>query len=243
MKGINRNNLQRNGYILESYVLQGREPCSLYKSTVPSTTSFHGPHCMSEHEIHCTSEHEIHCTSEHEMIRRGSNFSPTATRVRHNWCTPKIRVSVYQGMQLQIYGYGEVDMYKKSAKGSGMLSLDPAVEKFQPLHQSRLSCPSLLTFPVTIIMPTFLVPIVFAPSPFTVQCFISSYPRPRLRPQLSGEEFPTCSQRLSLLAGLLGSSGCTARQSLAHRASLLWQQSPWNAVAMGPGQTRSLCPR
>jgi sortase (surface protein transpeptidase) len=29
MKGINRNNLQRNRYILESYVLQGREPCSL----------------------------------------------------------------------------------------------------------------------------------------------------------------------------------------------------------------------
>jgi hypothetical protein len=70
------------------------------KSTVPSTTSFQGPHC----------------TSEHEMIRRGSNFSPTATRVRHNWCTPTIHVSVYQGMQLQVYGYGEVDIQKVSQR-------------------------------------------------------------------------------------------------------------------------------
>jgi hypothetical protein len=50
------------------------------------------------------------------MIRHGSNFSPTATWVRHNWCTPTIRVSVYQGMQLQIYGYGEVDIQKVSQR-------------------------------------------------------------------------------------------------------------------------------
>jgi hypothetical protein len=61
MKGINRNNLQRYGYILESYVLQGREPCSLYQVY------------SSKYDI-------ISRTSEHEMIRRGSNFSPTATR-------------------------------------------------------------------------------------------------------------------------------------------------------------------
>jgi hypothetical protein len=157
------------------------------------------------------------------MIRCNSNFCPIAIRVRHNWCKPTMEGSEHQGMQLPICGLMGKWICSKLALGSGMLFPDPVVGYPDPfidaallsLAGSHLCSRCWVHIPITILIHSFLIQIV-APSRSRPQC-----PSQHFR-----KELPTCSRRLSLLAGLPGSCGYTARRSLERRASLLWQRNP-----------------
>ena len=164
-------------------------------------------------------------------VTRGESTIVTPTIwVRHNWSTPPMEVKGCNCLYVVLWGSG----YSKSALGSGMLFPDPIVGNSDPFSRAAL---------LSLAAHIYIQDAEHVPATLPLQGPILPIHSPCSKFPLFGKDFPTCSQRLSLLAGLPGSSGCTARRSLARRASRLWQLDPGNAAAMGRGRTRSPCPR